>query len=908
VGETAKSLPACKAALSWAVGANFVLIARDREPQEVSGNTHPRYMIIRRVIFDRIRLILYKNPLRGCFCVCYNLVISKGLGNFIVMEQNIFSPRISQPFKDSLGSLLKNLALGLVTVSLVLLPVFFIPGVFTSLGFTKVYMVGLILLISFILLSLSVLRSGTARVMVPATLAFFWLFALIAVASSLLSSDVRDSLFGNAFEVHTAGFIVLMALLMTAGMFFAGQKSMVTKLFLGLGATTILLQLYHVARLFLGSEFLSLGLFNSATVSPIGSFNDLAIFSGLVVLVVLVLVREITSTKIGKIIAVSLTTSSLVLLSVINFYAVWLVIGFFGLMMLLYLVSRDTWLRGGESVDVPVTRTALSLVGVVCIVAAVFVVSGDSVGAMISRVTGISYLEIRPSVSTTIDISKSALGENALFGIGPNRFEDAWREYKDPIINQTIFWGTIFTAGSGFVPTLAITTGIAGAIAIVLFFGAFAFLAYRLFIRSDFKDSGWRSIGVLAFISATYLWLMSVLYVPGVTVLLFAAFATGLVLATYATIKTEGGLVVDVTKNRQYGFLLIATVLVVIITSILSAITVSKQYWSGVIYANTVSAFQNGSDYSSVDNGLTRAFDLYPQDSFMAERAQLRYIELQKLTQEEATALTQQQYGTYLSEGISLSEQAINLDPTNPANYMVLGGFYALLNPDEFEGVKEQVGNLFSRVRELDPINPYYYVAEAQYQSQNGDLESARKSLLKAIEIKNNYTDALLLLSQLDIQEGKVADAIAVTSAVVSIEPNNPTRYFQLGVLLAANKDYSAASQAFERAIAIDTNYANARYFLALTYLDQDKKNEALEQLKKVRETNSDNATVVELIRQVESGEYVKPGDTPEVTVNEPNSVSQEGDVTTTTDVPETDVVSPVNQVSQVEETESAAQ
>ncbi len=67
MGETAKSLLACKAALSWALNINFVLRARDREPQEVGGNTHPRYMIIRREIFDRIRLILYKNTPKGVF-------------------------------------------------------------------------------------------------------------------------------------------------------------------------------------------------------------------------------------------------------------------------------------------------------------------------------------------------------------------------------------------------------------------------------------------------------------------------------------------------------------------------------------------------------------------------------------------------------------------------------------------------------------------------------------------------------------------------------------------------------------------------------------------------------------------------------------------------------------------------
>lgn len=813
----------------------------------------------------------------------------------------MFSPRLNQTIKDSLGGALRSMAVLVVSVAFILLPVLFVPGVYASLGFTKVYIVGLALLSSFVLLSLSVLRSGTARVIVPPALAFFWLFALVSIVSALLSGDTLDSLFGNNFEVHTAGFFVLMALTMTVALSFANQKRMLTRLFAGLGVVAVVLQVYHVLRIFFGGDFLSLGVFTLATQSPIGSFNDLAIFSGLVLLVILVLVKEVTASRVGKILSFVLTISSLIILAVVNFYAVWLIIGFFALMMLLYLISRDTWLRGGEF-DTPITRTALTLVGVVCIAASIFVVSGDSVGTRISKATGVSYIEIRPSVLTTMDITKSVWGENALLGTGPNRFEDAWREYKNPVINQTVFWGTVFTAGSGFIPTIFITTGLAGTIAILLFMGAFLFLSYRLFIRSEFIDTGWKNIGVLAFVSSVYLWLMSFLYVPGNTILLLAALTTGLVLAAYVSQKSETGLVIDVTKNRQYGFLLIASVLVVVVTSILSAITLSKLYWSSLVYAETVSSFQAGASYSDVDSGLERTFNLHAQDNYVAERAQLRLLEIQKLSSGEVTPLTQQQYAAYLSEGISLSEQAINLDPTNPSNYLVLSNFYALLDPKEFTEVTGRMSNLFEVVRGIEPSNPYYYVAEAQYQASQGNTDAARQSLLKAIELKNNYTDALLLLSQLDIAAGKVEDAIAVTSAVVSIEPNNPTRYFQLGVLLAANKDYVAASQAFGEAIKLDPSYANARYFLALTLLDQDKKSEALEQLYKVRETNSDNATVIELIRQVEAGEYVKPKEILDVNVSEPEAVSQDGDVTTATDLPDTDVLTPVNQVPQEEE------
>lgn len=821
------------------------------------------------------------------------------------MEQNIFSPRLTQFTKDTLSSLLQNLALGSLVIVFGLLPIIFMPGVYTALGFSKVYVVGLGIFAAVVMLSLAVLRSGSVRVLIPPALAFFWIFAAVAVASAFLSGDVTDSLYGNVFEVQTAGFLVLLALIMTITMAFAASKQMVTRLFMLLGVSALLLQVYHVLRLVFGPDLLSFGIFQSATISPLGSFNDLAIFTGLVVVAALALLEQVRNSVWGKALLGTLVVLSLVLLSVINFYTVWLVLGFFSLLLVLYMVSRDTWLRTSDEPTQPISRFALALVGVVCLVSGAFVISGDYLGGVVSRATNISYLEIRPSMGSTLEIGKAVYGDSALLGSGPNRFEDAWREYKNPVINQTPFWNTNFSGGNGYLPTLMVTTGIAGSIFLLLFIGAFLYFGYKLLLTAIVVDKSWYRLGVISFMAAVYLWGMSVVYVPGVTILLLAAVMTGLTFAVYASSRSEAGLVVDVTKSRQYGLLLIGAVLVVIISSVLTTITVSKQYIAQATYADTVRGYQRGADFNTTDEGLRRSQELFAQDIFAAERAQLRLGELAQLAQSEATALTSQRYTAVLAEGIQLAEQAISLDSTNPNNYIILGNFYSVLDPNqpEFAGVKERVDALFARMRELDPINPSYSLALAQYKAQVGDLVAARTHIEQALALKGDYTDALFLLSQLDIQEGKVEDAIKVTGAMVSIEPNNPTRYFQLGVLLATTKDLAAASQAFETAVAIDPNYANARYFLALTYLDQDRKDDALAQLRLVRENNPDNQTLLELIRQAESGTYVKPDSTFAVPVDSVPTVTQEGDVTTTTVAPDTDLVTPVNRPAAEETT-----
>ena len=817
------------------------------------------------------------------------------------MEQNIFSPRLNKVDSDGLSNSLQSFAQGVLILLFGLLPIFFIPGVYTALGFTKSYAVALGVFVALVALSLSILRSGSLRLVVPPALAFFWAFVVFALASALLSGDTTDAVFGNVLEVHTVGFMALMGLVMMVSLAFTGSKAAVSRLFTALGISAILLQVFHVLRLMFGPEFLAFQIFNSPTISLIGSFNDLAIFSGLIVLVTLIVLQQMPARIWGQVVAGFLILSSLLFLAIVNFYSIWVILGFISLLMALYLISKDTWLKGASVDASPVSRFGLSMVGIVCLVSALFVISGDFAGGVVNRATGINYLEIRPSVSATLDVTKAVMGEDALFGVGPNRFEDAWREYKNPVINQTLFWNTSFSAGSGYVPTLFVTTGIVGGLLFVFFLLALVYAAYKTLFATKIQDYGWYLVGTVSFLSALYLWAITLVYVPGTTIFVLAALMTGVAFAVYVTVTPQAGVLINVTTNRQYGLLLIAAVLVVIITSTLSVIGLTKQYVANATYADTVRAFQTGTTLAETDEALLRSQELNNQDIFVAERASLRLAELNRLSSVPAEEFDEQRFAAVLAEGVGLAELAISLDSTNPNNYILLSNFYALLDPAQFEGIQERNLALYARARELDPANPIYLVQQAQYQARVGDLAGTRSSLTEAITLKNNYTDALFLLSQLDIQEGKTEDAIAVTRSIIALEPNNPSRYFQLGVLLATTNNLPAAATAFETAIALDTDYANARYFLALTYLDLERPEDALAQLKIVEVSNQDNVALKALIGEVESGNYARPDSGFEVPVQNGEVVNQEEGVTTSTEAPDTSLVSPVNR--SVEET-----
>jgi tetratricopeptide (TPR) repeat protein len=813
------------------------------------------------------------------------------------MEPNIFSPKIPGKNEDKLSNFFISIARNILIVFFGLVPIFFIPNIQVSeLGFSKVSLIIFGLFAATVFGVLAILRKGKLALTFLLPLLFFASFLAIALASAFLSGDKFDSLFGKGLDIGSAGFFMVLLMIMFVSLLFINAKKSINRLYGFLLGSVFLLQVFHSVRLFVSSEFLSFGtVFTANTSSPIGSLNDLAILSGLSIMLVFVQIHNLSRTRIGSVLSILLILNSLLLLAVINFYSVWIIVGFGGLLAILYSITKDTWFKSDEENTKPVSKLSLGLIGLVCLFSAAFVINGEYFSGVINKISGINYIEIRPSFESTVDITKDIYKDNILLGVGPNRFEDAWRQYKNPIINETIFWNTNFSSGSSYVMTIFATTGIAGGVLFVLFLISFLHLGYRSVFATEAIDDNWRMITIISFVAALYLWLLSLIYVPGATVLMLTALATGVFMTSYISNKKLEGVVLDVSKNKKYGLLLITGSLVIVLLFTGAVTSVIKQFTANINYIKTVNAFNAKLNFDEAEVGLLKSQNLSQNDLFVSDRARLRLVEISRLGSVEVTEEVQTRYNQMLSEGIELANQAISLDNLNPDNYVLLSSFLALLNPANFEGVTERNEALLIKAMELDPVNPVYYLLLAQHKARLGQLDETRKNLLKAVELKKNYTDALYLLSQLDIEEGNIESALKFTRSIITLEPNNPTRHFQLGLLLAANKDLEEAAITFERVIDMSPDYANARYFLALTYLDLGRQADALDQLRIVLKTNPDNELVKTIIAQVEAGEYVRPENSFGIPVKDNQVVNQDNGIVTTTESIDSELVTPVN-------------
>jgi tetratricopeptide (TPR) repeat protein len=760
-----------------------------------------------------------------------------------------------------------------------------------------------------VLYSLSALRAGGVNVGLSYTIIGAWLVALVAFVSSVLSGDFKDSMMGDVMTTHTTAFLILLALIMSAWTLIDSGKRSVMRLYMLLATSTIVLVLYHVIRLFLGADALSFGVFSGAIGTPMGGWNDLALFLGLSIILALVALDQLPLTRPGRSLFTGVTMLALLMLTIINFFNVWLVLGFTSLAIVVYALTKDRF--SGTQLPLvserPFNSTSLIVSLIVFVISVLFIIGGAGLGAFISKYTGISYVEVRPSLQATADIARSVYQDNAFLGVGPNKFVDAWRLYKDPSINTTVFWNTDFVAGNGYITTLFITMGVLGILAWLVFLGAFVISGIRMLMNGSDQDRMWYFIGLSSFVGGLYIWGMSIAYVPGAVMLMLGALCMGITVTAERALTGRTATAFSLITNRRTGFIFTLIVIAVIIGSVSGLYAVGKHYAAAQEQNAGIQALQtDGSERARAY--FERSYMLHQSDVYVRRIGELQFARLNAiLSIPNPTEAEQAEFGQVVRDGIAAAEEARTIDPLDPENWALLGNMYSVLMGSDIEGVYEKAKEALTRSKELNPKNPLTALNLSILEGRAGNYDSARAYAQEAIQLRPNFTEAFYYLSQIDIVTGNVEGAIRATQSIITLEPNNPVRYYQLGVLEAAgnNNNIDNAIASFERAVQLDPNYANAHYLLAIAYDERGRADDARRALEKVLELNPGNQEIIALLEVLRSGgtlvsSVAAPQDT--VPVAETDNVVNENGTVTTSGAPDTPLVTPVNTVPEARE------
>ena len=133
-------------------------------------------------------------------------------------------------------------------------------------------------------------------------------------------------------------------------------------------------------------------------------------------------------------------------------------------------------------------------------------------------------------------------------------------------------------------------------------------------------------------------------------------------------------------------------------------------------------------------------------------------------------------------------------------------------------------------------------------------LNEVKSVLEKGIGVKADFAAAHFLLSQAAIRLGDVATAIQATENTKATAPFDIGVAFQLGLLYYQSGNLDASQGEFERAVSINKDYSNARYFLGLIYDRKGQKPAAIDQFEKIEVLNPDNQEVRRVIANLKAG------------------------------------------------------
>ncbi|MDB5195043.1 MAG: Tfp pilus assembly protein PilF [Parcubacteria group bacterium] len=740
---------------------------------------------------------------------------------------------------------------GLATIAFI--PSQTIPFIYTKISILAIG--GLVALVFFILARL---RRGNVIVPPLPLLGALWIVPLAYALSALFSgASFVTSFFGTDLESDTLGFVVLLAAIATLTAL-AFRRGPHYRSFFKWGA--IVLGIVLVAQL----GFIVVGKIAPKLVTPtvnlVGTFGDMGILVGLGLTLALLALRFLPIAGRARLALYIGGVLGLMMLALVNSQLVWALVALVALGLFIESimkkrpssdegefdgVSMITGERDIDSGDSDSTGLAAPLVTL--LVALFFLIGGSTIGNALVTAFNASVVDVRPSWQSTFAVGSHTYATSPIFGSGPGTFGTQWLKFRDRSLNDTIFWNVDFTSGIGYLPTSFVTTGVAGVLAWLAFLGMFLFFGVRALLFRTPSDPFMRYVSLASFTGALYVFVLSMLTVPGPVVLMVGFLMLGIFVSSlrYGRERREYGVIFS--RSPRIGFVIVFGLTLLLLASVVAAYVVVERYLADVAYATATVSYGTG-DLAGATTAVNRSILFAPSERAYQLAAAIGISRMRQIAAD--TKLTpsdaQQQFQAALTGGIQAGTTATRLWPKDYQNWVMLGNVYETVVPLNIQGSYENAKAAFVQAETLAPTNPTLPFVLAQLEIAKGNGAAAETDLAQAITLKRDYTQAIFLLSQLQAQEGKAKEALQAAEAAAYFAPNDPTVLFQVGLLRSANGNTDGAIDALSKAVQLNPQYANAHFFLGVMYAIKGQLDKALTELNTVAAFSPDNAKAVE--------------------------------------------------------------
>jgi len=133
------------------------------------------------------------------------------------------------------------------------------------------------------------------------------------------------------------------------------------------------------------------------------------------------------------------------------------------------------------------------------------------------------------------------------------------------------------------------------------------------------------------------------------------------------------------------------------------------------------------------------------------------------------------------------------------------------------------------------------------------DKESAKKFLLRALDIKPASVPVLSRLGYIYLSENDYPQAIETYRKVTELEPQLPNAFFNLGYIYAVTEKYQKAKQMYTRVVKLRPAFLDEALFnLAMVQDQLGERRQCLNSLKQAIEINPENETAIAYLKQIQ--------------------------------------------------------
>lgn len=713
------------------------------------------------------------------------------------------------------------------------MPLLFLPVSGTPFFLFKITVFVLLLLVAALLHAVAEVKRGEVRLPRSLFLLACLALPLVYATSAFFSQNQKQSWFGAGTETDSVFFVTTCFLAAFLAVALLVRRAHIKTLLLVVCGSIILSAVFQYGVLLLGAATAFKAL--APTDTLIGRWNEFSVLLGLLVVCAVAMLQFAPLEKRTRIGLAAATLATVPLLLLVNFSVVWAA---------LFLAALAAFIAPFVGTRGPLRAPPLMLAAL-AVAAGLSFFFAEGLSLRAGPSLGIASIEARPSLQSTVSIAKATYDGKptaALFGSGPNTFSEQWLLHRPSEVVHSPFWNIDFGSGFGTIPTALVSTGILGGAAWLLLFASLAYVVVACFKR----ESG-NILGFVFSLGALFLYFVSFAYPLGQTTLLLLFICAGAAVAALRMREEQVMLSLRDVRGKVLGAGALALVSLI---SIATGLAVARAA-VGETFHQLASRAEST---QSAQGHVERALAVQRTDRNLRLATSIGVAELRAIAQGGATQKAQAHFESVLRPTLDAALEAVRYDPRTYVNWMILGQTYDFLARLGISGAYENARGSYEEAIKRNPTNPALHLSLAQLEGSRGNYSTAREHIDDALGLKTNYTEAILFVVQMEYARGNMPATITAARAAIATQPQNPTMWFELGLLLHTSGDAKGAIEALRTTLVLVPEYANAKYFLALALQKEGKVQEAIVLLEELRRTNPDNAELPFLISNLRFG------------------------------------------------------